>query len=437
MKRIITIMAVLTVAVSLHAQPEKYITSARDEIKATPALSANNYRAYPDKDLPELTAAPEGYEPFFINHYGRHGSRWLHDAKMYQGPLDKLEAAGRKGKLTKLGKELLELYRDMKPASAGREGDLSDVGAEQHKGIGKRMTVNFPEVFAGNARVDARSTTVGRCILSMQNEVDQIKAFNPEVRLTIDASEHDMYYMNNHKDPSIKPLRNLVSPKSNEFLKKHVNVEKILKRLFKADFVRDSIAVQDVMTMWIFDGLSNLQSHHRYDGVDLLGKVFTVSDLYELWRCRNVYWYLIDGDAPDNKNRIVYFDANLVRSFLEAGDRAVTTGERGAVLRFGHESVLLPLVCLMGINGADYHTTDLETLDDYWRSYNIFPMACNVQMVYYRNKQNDILVKVLLNEHEATLPVATEQFPYYKWSEVRDYYVNKLASQPITTEEQQ
>ena len=48
----------------------------REEFKANPRMSANNYWAYPDKDLPALTPAPGDYEPFFINHYGRHGSRW-------------------------------------------------------------------------------------------------------------------------------------------------------------------------------------------------------------------------------------------------------------------------------------------------------------------------------------------------------------------------
>lgn len=54
-------------------------------------------------------------------------------------------------------------------------------------------------------------------------------------------------------------------------------------------------------------------------------------------------------------------------------------------------------------------------------------MASNIQMVFYRNKQNDILVKVLLNEREVRLPVPTRRAPYYKWTDVRAYYRQKLA----------
>ena len=106
----------------------------------------------------------------------------------------------------------------------------------------------------------------------------------------------------------------------------------------------------------------------------------------------------------------------------------------GASLRFGHESVVLPLVCLMGLDGADYSSTDLETLDRHWLSYKIFPMACNVQMVLYRHTaapdDHPVLVKILLNEHEASLPIDAVTGPYYRWADVRDYFINKLSCEP-------
>ena len=66
-------------------------------------------------------------------------------------------------------------------------------------------------------------------------------------------------------------------------------------------------------------------------------------------------------------------------------------------------------------------------------------MACNVQFVFYKNKrlatrkqmQNaDILVKVLLNEDEATLPVKTNCAPYYHWKDVRAYLQQRMATAP-------
>jgi hypothetical protein len=39
-----------------------------------------------------------------------------------------------------------------------------------------------------------------------------------------------------------------------------------------------------------------------------------------------------------------------------------------------------------------------------------------------------VLVKVLLNEREATLPVKSDCAPYYHWTDVRAYYLDKLSS---------
>jgi hypothetical protein len=49
-------------------------------------------------------------------------------------------------------------------------------------------------------------------------------------------------------------------------------------------------------------------------------------------------------------------------------------------------------------------------------------------MVHYRRspQDNDVLVKVLLNEREAKLPVPTDCAPYYHWRDVREYYLKKL-----------
>ena len=123
-----------------------------------------------------------------------------------------------------------------------------------------------------------------------------------------------------------------------------------------------------------------------------------------------------------------------MRNFIQDADRAITSDNHapGASLRFGHESVVLPFCCLMGLNGMDYRTTDLETLDQYWQTYKIFPMAANIQFVYFRKAgSDDVLMLPLLNEREATLPVQTDVAPYYHWSDVRDYFIDKLSRQPF------
>ena len=429
MRQFISILIVaMTVFCNMNA-------GVREDFKANPKLSANNYQAYPTSGFPALTPPPAGYEPFFINHYGRHGSRWLINEKKYTYPLQMLEKGERNGKLTRRGQEVLDVLREVHNASKGRLGELSDIGHEQHQGIARRMFRNFPQVFKDGAPVVARSTTVIRCILSMQNEVDMLASLNPRLRITTDASQATMYYMN-YSDSVVRPLRAAMAEKRSECFNKWLNPKGMLKKLFNDQkFARDSIDDARRMMLYLMEVAGNMQSHHQFENVNLYD-LFSNDDIYSVWRYNNAYWYINSGETPLTQGRVDYMEANLLRNFIEDADRATTTDNPtpGASLRFGHESVVLPLCCLMGLNGADYQTTDLESLDKYWQTYKIFPMAANLQFVYFRQAGNDdILLLPLLNEREATLPVETDVAPYYHWSDVRDYFIDKLSRQPIIT----
>ena len=70
--------------------------NARQEIYADPDKAGGVYYAY-TYDNPARTPAPEGYEPFYISHYGRHGSRWLLRASEYTEVLETFGKAAREG----------------------------------------------------------------------------------------------------------------------------------------------------------------------------------------------------------------------------------------------------------------------------------------------------------------------------------------------------
>lgn len=404
----------------------------REDFKANYKQAANNYYAYPDQNLPALTAAPAGYTPFYIDHYGRHGSRWLISPSQYHLAVETLEKAEAAGKLSARGKDALQIFKEVEAASYKRLGELSDIGAEQHQRIAARMYKNFPEVFAGDAAIDARSTIVIRCILSMQNAVTTLKGINPQLRITTDASEHDMYYMN-YDDPVAKFLRKDAFKDDSQALKdKYLNPKRLLKTLFTDyKWAQKNIPdAQDLMTN-LLDLVGNMQSHHQFENVDLYN-LFSEEDRVNVWAYNNARWYLWAGHSPLTKNRVPYMEANLLRNFIASADKAILAGKNCATLRFGHESVVLPFVCLMGLNGMDYSTTDLFTLADHWQSYKVFPMAANVQWVFYRKAGEPILIKFLLNEHEASLPEAVKPVsgPYYKWDDVKAYFEQKLADEP-------
>lgn len=83
--------------------------NARQEIYADPDKAGGVYYAY-TYDNPARTPAPEGYEPFYISHYGRHGSRWLLRASEYTEVLETFGKAAREGALSEFGQDVLRRW---------------------------------------------------------------------------------------------------------------------------------------------------------------------------------------------------------------------------------------------------------------------------------------------------------------------------------------
>ena len=420
-------LLVFAIGCAMVAQAQKaplFETSAKDEIAANHYLAGSNYLDY-DRQLSTkaLTPAPKGYEPYYMSHYGRHGSRWLIWEGEYTLPMNTLKNARQAGKLTPLGEEVLKKLEAFNPTTIKRLGDLTTVGERQHHGIGKRMAQNFPEIFKNPAvKIDARSTVVIRCILSMIAECEELAAANPKAQIHNDVSESLQYYLNQPWEGTVKAEGRKGDKEDTEYKQKYTHPERLMKELFNdQQWVYDNVAAGDFMRR-LFDVAANMQSHDT--DIELLS-LFTDEELYDQWRIRNVGWYLDYGASPVSGEKMPFSQLNLLKNIIETADTVTTTQ---ATLRFGHEVCVMPLACLLELDNCGMAVENLDELDKYWRNYKIFPMGCNIQLVFYRPKkgQGDILVKALLNEREAYMPAETNNWPYYKWQDLREYYLNKI-----------
>ena len=408
--------------------------TAREEIKENIYLSGSNYLDY-DKQLSTtpLTAAPKGYEPFYMSHYGRHGSRWLIGENDYTGPLSTMREANEAGKLTALGKSVLKKLEAFYPTTVKRLGELTTVGERQHHGIGSRMARNFPEIFkAKNVAIDARSTVVIRCILSMEAECEELAAANPTARFHNDVSESLQYYLNQPWEGDVKVQGAKGRAMREDINKKYTHPKRLMEALFNdQQWVYDNIRAGSLMRQ-LFEIASNMQSHDT--DIELFS-IFTDDEIYDQWKQRNIRWYLDYAAAPQTGSVMPFSQLNLLKNIIETADTIVPSStlqpspSTHATLRFGHEVCVMPLACLLELGNCGAQVENLDTLDNVWRNYRIFPMACNVQLVFYRPKKGkpgDILVKGMLNEREMTLPVNTDQWPYYRWADLRQYYLDKI-----------
>ena len=396
------------------------------------SFTAGNYGVYPDKDLPTQTPTPKGYQPFYISHYGRHGSRYLNDMKGYKEPYRTLQQADSLGKLTNVGKMALREIKAYIDDAEGRWGDLTDLGTGQQCAIAHRMLQNYPMVFRKGAFVDARSTIVTRCALSMGAFVLQLVKERPKLQVSMSNSYSDMWYMNHQN----KALRD---SSSNAHAQKVINrfIAKRWKdhRLSNLFFNDSAYVRQHVDLLWTVYYLikSSLIQQNSQEGLGLnpLLSVFTSEELYVFWQVENAWSYLHSGFCTRNGGMQPYSQLNLLEKIISEADSIIISKQHGASLRFGHETVLLPLVCLMGVNGYDFQTGNLDELESKgWWANQVYPMAGNLQIVFYRKNvaDKDPLIKVLLNEKEATLPLPSDLAPYYRWSDFRSFYLKRIAA---------
>lgn len=425
MKKTFALLSLLFLVTVVAAQ------SFREEMVANPCLGASNYLAYPSPS-DSLTPAPDGYKPFYISHYGRHGSRYLISERDYTRPIRVLERADSAGVLTERGRDLLGKIRLMYGESMKRWGELTELGAEQHRQIARRMYARFPEVFTDTAFVDARSTVVIRCILSMENELQELLKLNPRLRVFHDASEHDMHYMN-FQDKPLFARRETPESKAayDAWCRRHTDNSTIMARLFNDGSYVSRHVDSDGLAFSLFSLARIVQNSEIRHQIDLWS-FYTPDEIYRQWQQENVWWYLHYAAAPQNGAVQPFSQRNLLRNIITEADSCIRLGRPGATLRFGHETMVMPLVCLMNVNGYGRQISNLDSLEACgWVNSRIFPMGANVQLVFYRSakKPDDILVKVLLNENEAVLPdlKPTDTY-YYRWDDFRNHFLDKLAA---------
>ena len=153
---------------------------------------------------------------------------------------------------------------------------------------------------------------------------------------------------------------------------------------------------------------------------------FTEDELYELWYVDNMSHYDSMANTLENGCRFNETGRKMLADFVEKADAAVAGNDVAANLRFGHDSGLLPLLSYLRLEGYEDIISMTQAAEKGWYCFEQMPMGSNLQLIFYRNsKGGDVLVKILRNERETTIPALKPyKGPYYRWKDLRNYFVN-------------
>ena len=396
--------------------------TSKKEIYKDINRAVGNYYPYPGPVQKVLTPAPAGYKPFYISHYGRHGSRYMEENVAFVLAIGKLDTAAQLGILTPKGAEVLEKLRKGYDNAYNRDGDLTRLGDRQHEAIARRMYERFPELLSQPMKVDARSSTSGRCMISMFNFCEQLQGLNPALEIRMDASNRDMRFVVRNERVKVEdtPAMQDYGQRIDAMMAKEIDPSRFMKSMFTDVPRAETFTVPLELMAAVYNVAGDLPNIPELE-LSLMD-VFTREELFSIFKVFNsgvmVGLGLVPGSTPD------YLQVMEVRdSIVSVADRVIRTGGPALTLRFSHDSSVLPLTYLLGFKEAMGADTDLENLYKKISVDKLIPMAANIQLVFYRKDgSDDILVKFLLNENETSIPVKTDVAPYYHWNDVKRYW---------------
>lgn len=376
---------------------------------------------YPHRTVQEL-AYPDSLTPVYINHVGRHGARFLSSSKYTTSLLRTLHKADSLRTITPMGRELIDICELVVARTAGRWGALDSLGMAEQRAIASRAHMAFPMLF-DNTKINAISSYVPRCVMSMDEFTHQLTRLNNKVEIYMSSGRQN--------SPLVRPWDSDDDYKTfmkgeewhkvyEDYLNAKVPVS-VAERALGKNYPFDADEARDV-SMGIYKVLAGCSAM----SIELdLQKYFSRDEINALWSVENLHHYLTHS-ASTLSDAAPNLAVKLLTELIETMEEAVEGKNKYSVmLRFGHAETLMPLFALMHLPGCYYMTNYFDTVGLHWRDFYVIPMAANLQMILFKSDSGNYYVRTDLNENPVPL-IPGRQTIYTPWSAVREYLTRCL-----------
>lgn len=412
MKSRLILLLILLCPLAAFAQVSDEIDAYLREFPQRAAFNAHSYEFLPLKDTP----APRGFKPFYISHYGRHGSRSDMGDPIYAKLRDSLRVGAGEGILTPAGDSLLALAERMLELYDGMPERLTPRGSREHVELAKRMYHRYPSVFR-KGEVHAISSTTPRCLVSMAAFTTALEGCNKKLVVSWDCGEKYQHFITRSfskrwQDEASKIVRSVASFP--------FDTAAVYSKLF-TDPARGRMIISNPkrIVSYIIAVASYAQVYDINDNYFSLLPWDAVIGIY----CRRALnAYLLNCNSVEFGDRRIPRAADMAFEIVRKADEAIVGAPVIADLCFGHDWPFLGLCSFFGLEGYGYPRLSAEEAVRTWNGSRYCPFAANLQLVFYRNGKGKVLVKFLANEQETLIPeLQAASGPYYDWNEVKSY----------------
>lgn len=361
MKRFLFNLIILTAAA---------LTAAAQSFSPEQCRGSRMPYAAPDS----VAAVPDSLAPVMIYHVGRHGDRYPTSAETFL----RLEASleGRSAELDAKGRAMLRITREAIDSIGNRWGQLNELGVDEQKGIARRLCMAFPQLVVGQ-RISAESSYVGRCIESMNAFVSVLRRMQSGLGTVTTASGPQFNAL-------LRPFQVDTA---------YVDWAKRKPYLPVLDEFSAGIPETDKDAYYVLSSIGNMDR-----------RIFSTEEFNRLWQVDNLRQYLSRTQTTVS-TLPADIAAPLLQDLIDRIDAFIAGSETETVrLHFGHAETLMPLLSLMRLPGCYYLTHYFDTVDSHWQTFNVVPMAANLQVILMRSHSGAYYVRFDLNEHPLDFP---------------------------------
>ena len=375
------------------------------------------------------TPVPGGKKPFYVNHYGCPTPYYLLNPADYEGPYAIFLQAYHQGKLTKLGRDVMTRLDLLRQEADGRSGEMMEEGGRMVRNQIQQMVKRFPEMMTENTFVDIRCIIQNHNIQMANEAAVEIARHSRSKRMSARSSRRNMTWMNpQDKELLAQRTDSLTMARYNRFAMLNTSDTRLMKSLFNDQ----NYVVANIDATELSRQLYVLSENIRYTslaGNTTLDDIFTPEERHRHWRRQNAWNYISYGNCSLNGGYQAYMQREPLWNMLHMGDSIMKVDYPVFNIRYTNEGVLLSLASLMELDRCGVRTSNLDSLEALgWIDNHIAPPGGRIVMIHYRRDKNDDdpLIKVLFNGHEARLPFKSDCAPYYHWKDVKRYYLRKL-----------
>lgn len=390
----------------------------------------------------KYTPVPAGYTSVFINHVGRHGARHLTKEVKIAYAYQLLQKADSANALTEKGQLLKQMIMRLEKVEGVDTKSISDEGRAELQNIARRMYLQNKNIFANAVSLNVGVT---KEIRTKQSADAFLSGLKQELKSlpTISQYNDDINLRFYDTAPAYKAFEE-TGPYSPimEALEKSEHIagvdKALVRRIFKTDFINKlSSKQQDKFTGDVFGFTTivySLKSEITRAGFSIeelnFKSFFTCEELQHLGQVDVADDFYKKGPGMDLNGIQIRIAVPLLVNFVKTTDEFISTGKYNAQLRFAHAETIIPFSALLGIAMANKPTKDITRINKDWQAAQVAPLSSNIQWILYKKAGSaDYLVKILLNEKEVHIAgLKTATYPYYKWGELKAFYIKKLNS---------